>query len=151
MLTWTGSITEVESGAFSQRSLPTSPCFRNSPAAYTEIRPIAARQVMSSTPLPRLSIPVADPTKSTGEQANPTRWTSGLCLNPSPTCPSTLASRRRRRASGRRICNTTDELAAIASGRLLRCLNLLILDSGDGTFSSCCLSLGSSAHWVSRS
>lgn len=134
----------MENGAFWRRNLPMSPCFRSSPAAYTEIRPTAAPLAMRRT-LERFSIPVVGPEKCIDAPVNPIRWTSA----PNLICPSIIASRNRLRASGHRICKPIDEPADLASGRLLRWPNLPTMESGNETSSLCCLFSASSGHLVS--
>lgn len=134
----------MENGAFWRRNLPTSPCFRSSPAAYTEIRPTAAPLAMRRT-LERFSIPVVGHEKCIDALVNPIRWTFALSL----ICPSITVSRSRLRASGHRICKPIDEPADLASGRLLRWPNPPTMASGNETFSLCCLFSASSVHLVS--
>lgn len=146
MLTFeTGSTTVVENDAGWRQSHPTSPCFRNSPAACTATQLTAAPPAMSSTRLTSTT-PVAAPMKPNDEGANPTRWKSGRTL----LQLSLAASRNRHPASGRRICDRTDELADTASGHRHPWLTLPNSESGNETSSWCCLSLGFFVHLVSH-
>jgi hypothetical protein len=134
----------VENGAGWHRSHPTSQCFRNSPAAYTAIHPIAAPPAMNNTRLISAT-PVAGPEKSNDEEVNPIRWKSG----PTPLRSPLGASRNKPRASGHRIYGRTDELADIAFGRRLHWPTLPNSEPGNETSSLCCLFLGFSVLLVS--
>lgn len=140
----TGSTTVVENDAGWRQSHPTSPCFRNSPAACTATDLTAAPPAMSSTRLTSTT-PVAAPMSPSDEGANPTRWKSGRTLLP----PLLAASRSRHPASGRRICDRTDEPADTAFGPRHPWLTLLNSLPGNETSSWCCLSLGFFVHLVS--
>lgn len=140
----TGSTTVAENDAGWHQSHPTSPCFRNSPAACIVMDLTVALPAMSSTRR-TLTTPVAAPMNPSDEGANPTRWKSGHTLLPLLLA----ASRSRHPASGRRICDRTDEPADTASGHRHPWLTLPSLLLGNETCSWCCLSLGFFVHLVS--
>lgn len=134
----------MENGAGWRQSHPTSPCFRNSPAACTATDLTAAPPATSSTRLTSTT-PVVALMNPSDEGANPTRWKSGRTLLPLLLA----ASRSRLPASGRRICDRTDEPADTASGHRHPWPTLPNSESGNETCSWCCLSLGFFVRLVS--
>lgn len=141
----TGSITVAENDAGWHQSHPTSPCFRNSPAACIATDLTAAPPAMSSTRRTSTTPVVAPMNPSDDEGANPTRWKSGRTLLPLLLA----ASKSRHPASGRHICDRTDEPVDTAFGHRHRWLTRPSLLLGNETYSWCCLSLGFFVHWVS--